>query len=45
MSDLVISYTDNCWYSGGYKLCPSCSRFVFLFCYERDFITSLSDDN
>ena len=42
-SDLVISYT-NCWYSDGYKLCSSCSR-LFLFCSERDFITSLSNDN
>ena len=29
-SDLVISYTDNCWYSDVYKLCSSCSQFVFI---------------
>ena len=42
-SNLVISYTDKVGYSDCYKLCSSCSRFV-LFCYERDFMTSLSDD-
>ena len=40
---LVVSYT-NCWYSDGYKLCSSCSRFVFIL-LKRDFLTSLSDDN
>ena len=38
-SDLVISYTDKLlvfrWVDGD----------LFLFCYERDFMTSLSDDN
>ena len=44
-SDLVISYNRQIGlYSDGYKLCSSCSRFV-LFCFERDFMTPLSDDN
>ena len=34
----------GCWYSDGCKLCSSCSGFV-VFRYERDFMTSLSDDN
>ena len=34
----------TCWYSDGYKLYSSCSRF-FLSCYERDFMTSLSNDS
>ena len=28
-----------------YKLCSSCVAELFLFSYERDFTTSLSDDN
>ena len=31
----------NCWYFDGNKLCSD----LFLFCYEKDFMTSLSDDN
>ena len=26
--NLVLSYTDYLWYSVGYKLCSSCSRFA-----------------
>ena len=40
-SDLVISYT-------GIPMGTNCAPLVadfFLFCYERDFMTSLSDDN
>ena len=29
-SDLVISYTDKLLVFDGYKLCSSCSRFVFI---------------
>ena len=40
----VMHVQTNCWYSDGYKLCSSCSRFV-LFCDESYFMASLSDDN
>ena len=41
-SDLVVIQTKY-WYSDWYKLCSSCSRFV-LFCYERECMSSLSND-
>ena len=40
---LEIAQTNRRYYYG-YLLCSSCCRFV-LFCYERDFILSLSDNN
>ena len=41
-SDLVISYTDKFLV---FRLCAPLVADLFLFCYERDFLTSLSDDN
>ena len=44
-SDLVISYTDQIV---GIPMGINCAPLVadlFLFCYERDFMTSLSNDN
>ena len=35
----------NCWYSEGNKLCSTYSRFFFKFSYERDFMSSLSNNN
>ena len=34
----------NCRYSNGYYLCTSLTQ-ICLFCYERDFTFSLSDNN
>ena len=43
--DMVISYTNKLLV---FRLGTNCAALVvdlFLFCYERDFMTSLSDDN
>ena len=42
--DLALSYTENCWYSDGYNCAPLVAD-LFLFCYERDFMRYLSNDN
>ena len=43
-SDLVISYRQIVGIPMGTNCAPLVSD-LFLFCYERDFMTSLSDDN
>ena len=46
ISDLVISYTDKLL--PGIPMGTNCAPLVadlFLFCFKRDFMTSLSDDN
>ena len=42
--DLVISYTDKLFNPMG-TICAPLVADLFLFCYDRDFMTSLSDDN
>ena len=39
--DLVLSFIDKCRNSNGNKLCPLVAD-LFLFCYERDFMKSLT---
>ena len=44
-SDLVISYTDKLLvFPMGTNWAPLVA-YLFLFCYEKDFMTSLSNDN
>ena len=43
-SDLVISYTDKLFVLLGTNCAPLVAD-LFLFCHERDFMTSLSDEN
>ena len=43
-SDLVISYRQIVGIPMGTNCAPLVAD-LFLFCYERDFMTSLSDDN
>ena len=33
--DIYAVIQTNCWYSDGYKLCTSCSRFVFILLLMR----------
>ena len=44
-SDLVISYTDRLLVFPMGTNCAPLVADLFLFCYERDFMTSLYDDN
>ena len=44
-SDLVISFTDKLLVFRWGTNCAPLAADLFLFCYERDFMTSLSDDN
>ena len=43
--DLVISYTDKLLVFRWDKNCVPLVADLFLFCYERYFMTSFSDDN
>ena len=43
--DLVKSYADKLLIVRWVQLCPPLVAELFLFCFERYFMTSLSDDN
>ena len=45
LNNIYIRYGSKLYRQIVGNLCPSCSWSIFLYCYEWDFILSLTDDN